>query len=77
MGKFADVVNDVDRYPNDDFVIEHWKRNILNRIDREWGCSFVYMVDQDGTHHCEWPEHDPFSNRCYDHTPGVMHSWEK
>lgn len=54
-----------DRYPDDDYYIEQWKRTILNRIDREWGCDVKIWHDE----YCGLPEWDPFTNRCAEHSP--------
>ena len=65
-----------DSYPNDDYYIEQWKRTILNRIDREHGCDAIVNVAFDHPQmlevreYCGLPEHDPFTNRCWDHGAG-------
>jgi hypothetical protein len=73
-------VNDPDIPYIDDVLIEGpegWKIRVLNRIDEEYGCDVSIDRDCNGvTVFCEIPEWEPFSNRCYDHTPGVMHSWD-
>lgn len=60
---------------HEDYLIEHWKRSILNRIDQEWTCDAIigrnYLVSGIPVY-CGLPEHDPFTNRCRDHTAGHM-----
>lgn len=61
-----------DSFPNDDYYIEQWKRTILNRIDREWTCDEIIHDDEyyaSGYGYCGVREHDPFTDRCWDHTP--------
>jgi hypothetical protein len=62
--------------PDDDSAVYEGRRLILNRIDQEWGCDARISFLKDGPEYCGVPEWEPFSNRCYDHTPGVMHSWD-
>jgi hypothetical protein len=64
--------------PDDDSAVYEGRRLILNRIDQEWGCDAVvaYGTRLNITVYCGTPEWEPFSHRCYDHTPGVMHSWD-
>lgn len=62
-----------DSYPDDDYYIEQWKRTMLNRIDQESGCVHLVMESPEaGPDYCGLPEHDPFTNRCWDHTPGNL-----
>lgn len=61
-----------DRYPDDDMYIERWKVTMLNRIDQEYGCDMIIGFSIDGTEYCGLPEHDPFTNRCWDHPPGNL-----
>lgn len=64
-----------DRAEADDFTIQEGRRLILNRIDEEWGCDQVVWMDSNaGPVYCGLPEWEPFSRRCYDHTPGNMTS---
>ena len=72
------TTHDIPGYlPDDDSAVYEGRRRILNRIDEgaEYGCSHIIY---DGPLHelqpeyCELPEHDPFTDRCWDHTPGNM-----
>ena len=68
-----------DRYPDDDYYIEQWKITILNRIDRIWPCERILYTHMEegrivGYEYCDMPEHDPFTNLCWDHTPGNLTS---
>ena len=61
--------------PDDDSAVYEGRRLVLNRIDQEWGCDVVVMSYGgwnlgEPTEYCGLPEHDPFTNRCWDHTPG-------
>ena len=58
--------------PEDDSTVYEGRRLVLNRIDQGWTCdAIIYdgplhtLVEQ----YCGLPEHDPFTNRCWDHTP--------
>lgn len=53
------------------FVEESEKIEVLNRIDQEYPCNYIVWVNKDGPEYCEIPEWDPFSNRCFAHTPGT------
>jgi hypothetical protein len=59
--------------PYDDSAVYEGRRLILNRIDQEWPCSAIIY---DGPLHalvkeyCGLPEHDPFTEKCWDHGPG-------
>lgn len=61
--------------PDDDSAVYEGRRLVLNRIDQEYGCDAII---HDGPLHelvemyCGLPEHDPFGNRCWDHTPGNL-----
>jgi len=57
--------------PDDDSAVYEGRRKVLNRIDQEWQCDWTECVNPfTGYTYCEAPEHDPFTNRCWDHTPG-------
>ena len=62
--------------PSDDSAVYEGRRLILNRIDQEWGCDAIVAEFYNFPEYCDTPEWEPFSHRCYDHTPGVMHSWD-
>lgn len=62
--------------PDDDAAVYWGRRTVLNRIDQEWGCDAVLISSDPSPEYCGEPEWEPFSHRCYDHTPGVMHSWD-
>jgi hypothetical protein len=73
--KLIQKLNDPDLWPDDDKTTEDHKIAYLNRIDQEWGCAAIlyYPADPYGQHtYCGMPEHDPFTNRCRDHTPGNL-----
>ena len=60
-----------DSWPTDDYYIEGWEVTQLNRIDQEWGCDVIIetgpmFYEND---FCGLPEHDPFTDRCADHSP--------
>lgn len=70
-----------DQYPDSPVTFlpltENEKVKILNRIDQEWGCDEIIHDDEyyaSGYGYCGTPEHDPFTNRCWDHTPGNLTS---
>jgi len=61
--------------PDDDSAVYEGRRKVLNRIDQEWTCDQIigrqFTGDRTwGPEYCGLPEHDPFTNRCWDHTPG-------
>lgn len=62
--------------PDDDHAVYEGRRKVLNRIDEsaEYGCSHIVWENTDGPEYCGLPEHDPFTDRCWDHTPGNMTS---
>jgi len=61
--------------PSDDSAVYEGRRKVLNRIDQEWGCVHLVMDSPEaGPDYCGLPEHDPFTNRCWDHTPGNLPS---
>ena len=62
--------------PSDDHNVYEGRRRILNRIDQGWGCDAIVNAtfDHPQIEYCGLPEHDPFTNRCYEHTPGNLTS---
>jgi hypothetical protein len=68
--------NEYPDWPTDEYALEQWKISMLNRIDQEWGCDVILNKDEIfyPAEYCECPEHDPFTNRCWDHTPGNLSS---
>lgn len=63
--------------PDDDSAVYEGRRKVLNRIDQEYGgCDYVVDSDDYYGHriveYCGLPEHDLFTNRCWDHTPGNL-----
>lgn len=74
------IWNDPDLWPTDDYAIERAHTDALNRIDQEYGCDAIVNVAFDHPQcleimeYCGLPEYDPFSNRCWDHTPGNLTS---
>lgn len=56
--------------PEDDSAVYEGRRLVLNRIDQEYGCDKVITYNNyfNGSEYCGLPEHDPFTNRCRDHT---------
>jgi hypothetical protein len=76
MRKLIDQINDPDRLPNDDYTLVSQEIGYLNRIDQEWLCVHLVMDSyESGPDYCGLPEHDPFTNRCWDHTPDNLSSW--
>jgi hypothetical protein len=53
--------------PYDDSAVYVGRRRILNRIDQEWPCRAQLP---DGL--CGLPEHDPFTEKCWYHGPGIL-----
>lgn len=75
MRKIVDQINDPDRLPEDDHDLVSQEIAYLNRIDQVWTCDAIIhdgplyaLVEQ----YCGLPEHDPFTARCWDHTPGNL-----
>jgi len=70
--------HDVPGYlPDDDSAVYEGRRLILNRIDQEYGCDCIIaraIADPTQYEYCGLPEHDPFTDRCWDHTPGNLSS---
>jgi len=71
------TVTDTQPYlPDDDSAVYEGRRLVLNRIDQEYGCDEVIGISfgtkPHGIEYCGLPEHDPFTNRCWDHTSGHM-----
>lgn len=58
--------------PEDDSAVYEGRRLVLNRIGQEWECDFIIMEEEGSPIYCGFPEHDPFTNRCWDHTSGHM-----
>lgn len=54
------------------------KVEILNRIDQGYECDEIVDMDRNFPYgylemvYCGLPEHDPFTNRCWYHTPGNL-----
>ena len=66
---------DPDAYPTDDHDRTMGEIKVLNRIDQEWLCTkYLGIFDDCQPDYCSLPEHDPFTNRCWDHTPGNLTS---
>lgn len=68
-----------DEYPDSPVTFlpltEKEKVDTLNRIDQEWQCNHLVMDSHEsGPDYCALPEWDPFTNRCWDHTPGNLTS---
>lgn len=65
-----------DQYPDSPVtflpLIENEKVKILNRIYQEWECDFIIMEEEGSPIYCGFPEHDPFTARCWDHSSGHM-----
>jgi hypothetical protein len=76
MRSVVDQINDPDRLPEDDHSLYTQQIAYLNRIDQEWTCD--HQLSWNGEwgvpEYCGLPEHDPFTNRCWDHTPGNLTS---
>ena len=80
MRKVVEQSNDPDRLPSDDYTLVSQEIEYLNRISQEWTCDEIVGMDRNFFYgnlepvYCELPEHDPFTNRCWDHTPGNLTS---
>ena len=78
--KIVELINDPDRLPSDDYALVSHEIVYLNRIDQEWGCDEIVDMDRNFPYgnlepsYCGLPEHDPFTNCCWDHTPGNLSS---
>ncbi len=72
------VQSDPDVWPDDEYELDLYRIEILNRIDEAVGCTvrLDYGLRSSEPHYCGIPEWEPFSLKCYDHTPGVMRSWD-